>query len=163
MTEEWRPTRDETAMAVATVFAARSTCSRAHVGAVITVANRVVATGYNGAPAGMPHCNHTCTCGRGVDDLGSAHGDDCPASSPCRTAVHAEANAVAFAARHGARVQGGFLYTTMCPCLACAQLIVNAGLVGVVAARPYRDRSGLDLLTRAGLEVAVLVREPDSI
>ena len=135
-----RPTRDETAMETAKVFAKRSTCSRASVGAVITVANRVVATGYNGAPAGMPHCDHTIE------------------SEPCRNAVHAEANAVAFAARHGAKLEGGTLYTTMVPCLACAQLLINAGIQRVVAAQPYRDRAGLELLSLAGLQVEVLPR-----
>ena len=104
-----RPTRDETTMYVAQAIAERGTCCRLRVGAVICRDGRILATGYNGAPAGMPHCEHE-------------KGDD----TPCEVTVHAEANAIAFAARHGVRTEGAELHTTHSPCLTCAKLIINA-------------------------------------
>lgn len=127
-----RPTRDEMLMEMAGVVAKRSTCSRASVGVVIARAGRPLVTGYNGAPAGMDHCNH-------VDD------------TPCFIAVHAEANAIAYAARWGIRLQGATLYTTLVPCLPCAQVVVNSGIDRVVYSKYYRKREGLDLLENAGI------------
>ena len=57
-----RPDRDDTLMGVAYLFAKRSTCSRLHVGAVFSKAGRILVTGYNGAPSGLPHCDHFCDC-----------------------------------------------------------------------------------------------------
>lgn len=149
-----RPTRDETLMIVAATFAKRSTCSRASVGVVIARDGRILVTGYNGSPAGMPHCDHTCNCG-GVYTLPGepgGHDADCPAG-PCKMAVHAEANAIAYAAKHGVRLEGSVMYTTYTPCVPCAQLIINAGITEVFAANAYRDMSGLNLLTMAGIMV----------
>jgi dCMP deaminase len=125
-------------MEVAWSFSVRGTCSRKRVGAVIARDGRVLVTGYNGAPKGMPHCEHPSE-----DDEGTG----------CRVAVHAEANAIAYAARWGIRIEGADLFSTCTPCLACAQLVVNAGIIRVVAAEPYRDPGGRELLISAGLEV----------
>lgn len=127
-----RISRDEMAMRMAEAAADRSTCNRLHVGSVILVNNRVVSTGYNGPPAGMPHCDHL--------------GDD-----PCVEAVHAEANAIVFAARHGSPIHDGTLYSTHQPCYGCAALIVNSGIVRVVFWMPYRLSAGLDLLNAASV------------
>jgi dCMP deaminase len=115
-----------------------STCDRNHVGVVISIDGRIVSTGYNGAPPGMPHCNHA---------VGSNP------TMGCRESTHAEANAIAFAARNGVSVLGGTVHTTLSPCYACAQLILSAGLVRVVYDRPYRDLAGLELLSAGGLIV----------
>jgi dCMP deaminase len=131
-------------MEIAHTMAQRSTCSRRHVGAVVARDGRVLVSGYNGAPKGMPHCEHPSR-----DDYGTG----------CRIAVHAEANAVAFAARWGIRVEGADLFSTCVPCLACAQLIVNAGIVRVVAGEAYRDPAGENLLVSAGIEVVDLKYE----
>lgn len=149
-----RPTRDNTLMRQAQIVGERSTCARAHVGVVIAMNARVVSQGYNGAPAGMPHCDHTCTCladnafsiARGIP-----HEEGCHAETTCTIAVHAEANAIAFAARHGVATNGAWLYTTLAPCLPCAQLIINAGIIRVVFAKPYRFDLGINLLMDAGI------------
>lgn len=130
--------------------AERGTCSRLQVGTVVALDGRILVTGYNGTPAGMPHCNHDCRCSMVVR---SGHVEDCPAGKPCLTAVHAEANVVAYAARHGIMLNGAELYTTDTPCLNCAMLIINAGIITVFAAREYRDKSGTELLKQAGVEV----------
>lgn len=133
-----RGSRDLLLMRVAAQFAAQATCSRLLVGAVASKDGRILSTGYNGAPAGMPHCRHDFEEG------------------PCTTSVHAEANAVAFAARHGVSLSGATLHTTHSPCMTCAHLLVNSGFVRVVYQSAYRDVSPLMLLEDAGVEVVKL-------
>ena len=143
-----KPSRDETLMGTAYLWAAHSTCSLLSVGAVISRDGRSLSTGYNGAPQGMPHCDHSeCLC-----ETRESY-PYCPKHGACRTAVHAEANALAFAARYGLATDGAQLHTTHAPCLTCAMSIVNAGIVRVVYEHPYRIREGLDLLTHAGVGV----------
>lgn len=152
-----RPSQDETLMAVAATISERSTCHRyvpeSHVGAVIAHDGRIISTGYNGAPAGMPHCQHPPASGivstdTVLPDLSSIFR---PLARGCAIAIHAEANAIAYAARNGTPIGGATLYITLSPCQPCAQLIIAAGLVRVVYGRPYRDRSGLKLLDSAGV------------
>jgi dCMP deaminase len=134
-----RPTRDVVLMEIAHVIAKRSTCSRAQVGALVTRKGRILSTGYNGAPAGMAHCNHRYQSP--LDSRG------------CNTAVHAEANAVAFAARYGVRTDGADIFSTLAPCLACAQLIINCGITRVVCGGTYRDPAGFQLLVGANIRI----------
>jgi dCMP deaminase len=136
-------------MDTAWLWAERSTCSRLHVGCVIARESRILTTGYNGTPAGMAHCNHDCDCGypgEGGLLFKNKHLSNCKSTQFCTTAVHAEANAITFAARYGLSLEGAFLYTTHMPCLNCSMLIVNSGVVAVVWETDYRDRSGLELL-----------------
>lgn len=130
---------DEVLQLTAQVMSLRSTCPSTSVGAVYALDGRILATGYNGAPAGLPHCQHPP---RGGND----------ASEPtCRIAVHAEANGLAFAARHGIPLGGSTVYSTLSPCGPCARLLVNAGVVRFVAASMYRDHAGVDVLRTAGV------------
>lgn len=147
-----RPSRDQTLMENALSWAKHSTCSRLAVGAVVSRDGRSFSTGYNGAPAGLPHCDHSvCTCP--TDDHGRVDyvGMFCPAHGACRQAVHAELNALMFAARFGLPTEGAEIHTTHQPCLNCAMAIVNAGIIRVVFLHPYRDNGGLDLLIAAGV------------
>jgi dCMP deaminase len=129
-----RPSQADMLLAVAATVATRATCSRLAVGAVLARDGRILSTGYNGAPAGRPHCQH-------LDD------------QPCTVAVHAEANALVFAARHGVATLDATLYATHAPCQACAGLIINAGISAVVYAHPFRSAAGLNLLRSAGIHV----------
>lgn len=138
-----RPSRDTTLMDTAHVWARRSTCDRAHVGAVISRDGRTLSTGYNGAPAGMPHCVH-----HQWTEL-----DPVPVSGGCTVAVHAEANAIAWAARHGVKLDGAEMHTTRATCPGCAKLVVQAGIVRVVFYEAHRDMTGVHLLDRAGIDV----------
>lgn len=122
-------------IAIAAVFGTKSTCGRAHVGAIIVRKKRIISTGYNGAPSGMAHCKH------GGDNFS------------CTRAVHAEANAIAWAARTGTPTDEATLYTTMSPCLDCAKLIIQSGIITVVFLHEYHNREGKDLLGEAGVEV----------
>lgn len=128
-------------MRTAQLWAERSTCSRLQVGCVIHREGRILVQGYNGAPAGLPHC----------PDIGKP-----PHHEPenCR-AVHAEQNAIAWAARTGVMLEGAELVCTHQPCLNCARLIINAGVGRVVYDAGYRLREGLDLLIEAGIPVFV--------
>lgn len=126
---ENRFSSDSMLMHVAEIVALRATCSRAQVGCVIAKDNRIISMGYNGAPKGMTHCNH-----------------DHDSSSGCDVSVHAEANAIAFAAKEGIATEGATLYTTLSPCKTCAQLIINAGITTVHYTKLYRDESGINLL-----------------
>lgn len=152
-----RPTRDTLMMESAKLWARRSTCSRADVGVVICTPDyRTLSNGYNGAPPGMDHCSHYCDCGA-VEGRGVLPGGDhlsvCTSTSPCRVSVHAEANSIAFAARHGVRLQDAQLFSTVAPCEPCAQLILCAGITRVVYLMPHRYMAGVELLDSAGLVV----------
>src|SRR5687767_7043191 len=136
-----RPSEIEVCMDYAKNAARRSTCSRTQVGAVIKVNGRLISSGYNGAPSGLRHCDHSCDC----DYSFELHDSDC-ASGPCKISVHAEQNAIAFAARYGVHTQGADMFVTSSPCLECAKLIINAGIIRVCYSEKYRDSSGLDLL-----------------
>lgn len=118
-------------MALAVKAAERSTCSRLHVGAVVVQDRQVLSTGYNGAPSGIAHCEHS---------------DD----TPCSISVHAEANAVLFAPT----LVPCFIremYVTHAPCFHCAKLIINAGIDRVVYKDLYRSPDGLNLLLEGGV------------
>lgn len=136
-------------MDTARLYAERGTCSRKQVGAVISRDGRILSTGYNGAPKGMRHCNHECDCRARLP----LHEPKCASLQPCLIAVHAEANAIAFAARYGVGIEGAEMHTTCTMCVPCAQLIVNSGIVRVVAWDPYRDLRGWSLLADAGLQI----------
>lgn len=143
-----RPTRDEVCMGMAQLAALRGTCSRLRVGAAASLDGRVILTAYNGAPAGMPHCDHTCTCKGSHSEINAL----CP-NRPCTTAVHAESNLVAFAARHGISLLGTDVFTTDSPCVSCSQLLVNTGINRMVYSREYRDTTGLVLFKEVGILV----------
>lgn len=119
---------------MAKVMSMRGTCGRAKVGCVLTVQGRIVATGYNG-PIDK-NCDGVC------DKL-----------SPCTNAVHAEANAIAFAARNGIALAGATLYCTHTPCLKCAELIVQSGITEVHIETEYRLTEGKDLLLRSNIKI----------
>ena len=149
---------------VAYAMADRSTCSRRNNGAVIATDRGVVlSTGYNGSLSGMPHCDHDCNCEdlpkptitdtvwMGPDHI---HNIRCNTRvSTCPTAVHAEANAVYFGARHGVRLDSSIIYCTTEPCRKCAEAVVQAGIRRCVYYQDYRTHEGLDLLRAAGVEV----------
>lgn len=135
-------------MGMAELIALRGTCDRLQVGAIITRDNRVISSGYNGNVAGSEHCRH-----REVDPGGRFP------HMGCATAVHAEANAIIFAARHGARVDQADLWSTHQPCLGCANLIINAGIGRVFYKHPYRLYDGIEALQSVGVAVFNVTEE----
>jgi dCMP deaminase len=129
-----RPSREKILVENAFDWAQRSTCDRLHVGALVHRDGRILVTGYNGAPAGLPHCDFEHTT------------EDC-------LAVHAEQNCIAYAARWGIVLDGAEMVVTHQPCLPCARSIVNAGIQHVTYVHPYRLVDGLSLLLDAGIVV----------
>lgn len=130
-----RISRNQMLMEMATIVSKRSTCLRLQVGAVIALQGRILSMGYVGAPSGMPHCTP----------------DICNDKSPCERTIHAEANAIAFAAREGIRLQGSTMYCTHSPCMSCAKLILNTGIVEVIYLLPYRLVEPVELLRQGAI------------
>ena len=148
-----RPSWDEYFMAITRAVATRATCSRRSVGAVIVKDKRILATGYNGAPIGMRHCDHT-----NGGDMRDGH---------CARSTHAEQNALVQAARYGTPIAGGTMYCTDHPCLTCAKLLINAGIARIVYESAYPDELAAALLREAGTGLdrspAETPREPSAM
>ncbi len=142
-----RPDWDSYFMNIGRVVATRSNCVKRKVAAIITVDRRIIATGYNGTPRGVTNCNEG-GCPR-CNSFGASGADlgECLCS-------HAEENAITQSAYHGVSVRGATLYTTLCPCLMCTKMIINAGIAEVVfsAEWPLGEVS-LRLLREAGVKV----------
>lgn len=143
MSHNSRPSWDDYFMSITFQVALRSTCDRAHVGATIVKDRRILTTGYNGAPAGLPHC----------DEIGHLM-----IAGHCVRTLHAEQNAIIQAAYHGVSVAGGTIYVTHQPCLTCAKMIINAGIKRVVYAGHYPDENAVAFLTDAGVTLDYLAR-----
>ena len=144
-----RPSWDEYFMEMAEVATKRSTCTRRQVGAIIVKDHRIMATGYNGVPSGVEHCE-TRGCLR--EQLAVPPGER---HELCR-GLHAEQNAIIQAAYLGQSIAGGTLYCTNHPCAICAKMILNAGIRRIVIREGYPDKLGAELLAEAGLKVETL-------
>jgi dCMP deaminase len=127
-----RPTWEQYFMSIAGQVATRSTCLRRQVGCVIVLEKRIVATGYNGAPSGLPHCLEVgCVRERRKVAAGERH-------ELCR-GLHAEQNAIIQAAMHGTAVRGGSIFSTHKPCVMCTKMLINAGITHVYFREGYED------------------------
>jgi dCMP deaminase len=133
-----RASWDEYFMNIAKEVATRATCDRKHVGAVIVRDRSILATGYNGSIAGLPHC----------DEEGHLMED-----GHCVRTIHAETNAVIQAARNGVRIEGAGIYVTASPCFGCFKVIANAGIKRIVFGEFYRDERIFDFAKRIGIEL----------
>ena len=140
-----RASWDEYFMNIAKEVATRSTCDRKHVGAVVVRDKSILATGYNGSVRGLGHC----------DDEGHLMED-----GHCVRTVHAEANAIVQAARHGMRIEEASIYVTASPCWGCFRLIANAGIVRIVFGEFYRDPKIFDVAQKLGIELVDMSRKP---
>ena len=144
-----RPSWDEYFMEMARVAEKRSTCLRRKVGADIVKDNRIMATGYNGVPTGIGHCEERgCLRERLKVPSGQRH-------ELCR-GLHAEQNAIIQAAHLGQSIAGGTLYCTNQPCVICAKMIINAGIHRIVIQEGYPDELAVEMLAEAGLTIELL-------
>jgi dCMP deaminase len=141
-----RPSVDEYFMEIAYVVAKRSTCLRNKVGAIVVKDKRILSTGYNGAPRGLPHCLDI-GCLRNERNIASGTRHEI-----CR-AVHAEQNAIIQCALHGASTEGSTLYCTHQPCILCTKIMINAGIRRVVFSQGYPDEESIKYLQEAGVEI----------
>jgi len=143
-----RPSWDEYFMRMAYLVSTRSTCTRRKVGAVIVKDKRILATGYNGPPKGLAHCDVT-GCIR--EDLNVPSGER---HELCR-GLHAEQNAIIQAAVHGVSIRNATIYVTNHPCVVCAKMLINAEIKEIVYAEGYPD----DLAQLMLLESDIRVRK----
>jgi len=111
-------------MNIAKEVATRSTCDRKHVGAVIVRGKTILSTGYNGSIRGLSHCD---TVGH---EMENGH---------CVRTIHAEANAIVQAARHGVQIENAEIYITASPCYNCFKMIANVGIKSIYYGEFYRD------------------------
>ena len=126
---------DERYMRMARIWAENSYCKRRQVGALLVKNKMIISDGYNGTPSGF---ENNCEVENNV-------------SLPY--VLHAEANAITKVARSNNSSDGATLYVTASPCIECAKLIIQAGIVRVVYGEEYRIRDGIELLRQAGIQV----------
>ncbi|MBW1801560.1 MAG: cytidine/deoxycytidylate deaminase family protein [Deltaproteobacteria bacterium] len=145
-----RPSWPEYFMAITELVAKRATCLRRQVGAILVKDKRILATGYNGAPAGLRHC----------EEVGCIRED---ASIPsgmrhelCR-GLHAEQNVIIQAAYHGISINNATLYCTNKPCVICSKMIINAGIKTIYYSDGYDDPLADKMFKEAGMEIVRLV------
>lgn len=144
-----KPSFDEIYMELAENLAKRAHCVKAQVGAVLTKDTRIISLGYNGPPAGTHNCDEVWP------------GVGCPRDSKgsCSLALHAEQNAILYAAKSNISIEGSTLYVTLSPCISCARVIFTIGIKKVFYKDSYADFKGLssdegvDFLRKFGVEV----------
>lgn len=152
-----KPSWDEYFLKLAEMVGTRATCDRGRVGCVIVRDKRILATGYAGAPVGLPHC----------DDIGHElhtveHADGTKSEHCIRTA-HAEQNAIVHAARVGVSLLGGTLYCQMIPCYACAKMIINSGIERVVCMKDYHASTrSKEVFKEAGVRRSIILDEVEN-
>lgn len=141
-----RPSWPEYFMAITKLVAMRSTCLRRSVGAVLVKERRILATGYNGAPAGLKHCEEVgCQRENSSIPSGTRH-------ELCR-GLHAEQNVIIQAAYHGISINGAALYCTNKPCIICSKMLINSGIKKIYYHEGYDDPLSDQMLAEAGLKV----------
>ncbi|MFH2104878.1 MAG: dCMP deaminase family protein [Parcubacteria group bacterium] len=139
--QNFRPSWDDYFMAIARIVATRSTCDRLHAGAVLVKNNRIIATGYNGSPPHLEHC----------DDVGHLLEE-----GHCVRTVHAEHNVLLQAAVLGSMsTKGSTMYTKYSPCIHCSKYIATCGIKRVVMGKIYRNDKAVDYLKETGIEVNI--------
>jgi dCMP deaminase len=138
--EPMRPDWDSYFLKIAFAVSERSTCDRAFVGCVLVLEKRILTTGFNGSPAGQPHC----------DEVGHLLVD-----GHCVRTIHAETNAIIQAALHGVSTKGATCYVTHFPCINCTKVLINAGIVRLVYSEAYHiDDLAMQFLNSAKIEVS---------
>lgn len=145
-----RPSWDEYFMDMAALTAKRSTCMRRQVGAMIVKDKHIIASGYNGAPKGIKHCEDRGECLREKLKVPSGERHEL-----CM-ALHAEQNAIIQAATLGQSVEDATIYVTHQPCVICAKMIINAGIKRIVVREGYPDQLSIDILGEAGLRIVMI-------
>jgi dCMP deaminase len=140
---------DELYMELAENLAKKSHCVKAKVGAVISKDTRIISLGYNGPPAGTHNC----------DEEWPETGCPRDRKGGCSLALHAEANAILYAAKNQITLEHATLYVTLAPCLPCARIIYTTGIKKVIYKNSYAAYKGIDVeegvefLKRFGVEV----------
>jgi len=142
-----RPTWHQYFLTITRQVAERSTCTRAKVGAVIVRDKNILATGYNGSPAGLPHCTDVgCLVYTSRTPSGEVEEN-------CFRTIHAEINAIAQAAKNGASIRDADIYITHTPCIHCLKVLINTGIRRIFYERDYKTHTLSDLLRYSGVHL----------
>lgn len=144
-------------MSVAHLIAQRSTCERAHIGAVLVRDNNILATGYNGSPAGLPHCD-----GPNCLIYKSTHPDG-TVEENCMKTIHAEINAIAQAAKNGTAIKDADIYITASPCINCLKVLINVGIKTIYYDKPYKPQYIAELLRLSGVQLIQVSAAPVAV
>ncbi|MCL2706537.1 MAG: cytidine/deoxycytidylate deaminase family protein [Spirochaetaceae bacterium] len=141
MAQEYkRPSWDDYFLEAADAISKRATCDRGRSGCIIAKDKRILVTGYVGSPSGLPHCDEV-----GHKFKKTIH-EDGSVTQHCVRTVHAEQNAICQAAKFGIPIEGATIYCRMTPCITCAMLIINCGIVRVVCEKRYQTATDSELL-----------------
>ena len=142
-----RPSWDQYFMLITRQVADRSTCNRAKVGAVFVRDKNILATGYNGSPAGLPHCTELgCLIYTSRTPTGELEEN-------CFRTIHAEINAIAQAAKNGASIRDADIYITHTPCIHCLKVLINTGIRRIFYEHDYKTHTLTDLLHHSGVHL----------
>lgn len=144
-----KPSFESIYMNLAINLAEKSHCVKIKVGAVLTKDTRIVSIGYNGPPSGTHNC----------DEEWPEHG--CPRDSKgsCSLALHAEQNAILYAAKNKITLEGATLFVTLSPCIACARIIFTTGIKKIFYLNSYAEYKGIgsdegvEFLKKFGVDV----------
>jgi dCMP deaminase len=148
-----RPSWDNYFMTITREVAERSTCLRAKVGAVIVRDRSILATGYNGSPAGLPHCTEVGCL------IYESRTPDGEIELNCYRTIHAEINAISQAARNGSAIRDADIYVTHSPCIHCLKVLINTGVRTVYYAEPYKLHTVAELLNGARIKLVAVAGE----
>jgi dCMP deaminase len=144
-------------MSVAHLISQRATCQRAHIGAVVVHDNNILATGYNGAPSGLPHCDEEhCLIYTSIHPDGTVEEN-------CMNTIHAEINAIAQAAKHGTSIKGADIYITASPCINCLKVLINVGIKTIYYDKPYKIENISEIVRLSGIKLVQVHVENISI
>jgi dCMP deaminase len=136
--------------------AERSTCTRAKVGAVIVRERSILASGYNGAPSGLPHCTEVGCL------VYQSRTPDGQLEENCYRTIHAEINAIAQAAKNGVSIRDADIYVTHTPCIHCLKVLINTGIKRIFYDREYKLETVRELLGTSEVQLHKIVSEEAS-
>ena len=142
-----RPSWDQYFMTITREVAERSTCTRAKVGALIARDKNILASGYNGSPAGLPHCTEVgCLVYTSTTPDGEV-------TENCFRTIHAEINAIAQAAKNGSSIRDADIYITHTPCIQCFKVLINTGIRRIYYERAYKLHTLEELVAQTPVEL----------
>ncbi len=133
--------------------AERSTCTRAKVGAVIARERSILASGYNGAPSGLPHCTEVGCL------VYQSQTPDGQLEENCYRTIHAEINAIAQAAKNGVSIRDADIYVTHTPCIHCLKVLINTGIKRIFYDRAYKLETVRELLGASDVQLHKIASE----
>jgi dCMP deaminase len=146
-----RPTWDEYFISIMDIVGARGTCDRGRAGSIAVKDNRLLVTGYVGAPVGLPSCDEA---GHELHTVIHADGTK---SQHCIRTTHSEQNLIVQGARIGVSLVGSTVYTSMVPCYACAKMLINVGIKRLVANKDYHaSKQTKEVFRAANIQLDIL-------